>query len=52
MPGSPWPGLSKIADYAAAGVDELIVPDWTLGPPAQSTDVCDQLITEIAPPFR
>jgi F420-dependent oxidoreductase-like protein len=42
----------QIGDYAAAGVDELIVPDWTLGPPARSTDVCDQLITEIAAPFR
>ena len=42
----------QVAAYAAPGVDELIIPDWTLGPPARSKDVCDQIITEIAAPFR
>jgi alkanesulfonate monooxygenase SsuD/methylene tetrahydromethanopterin reductase-like flavin-dependent oxidoreductase (luciferase family) len=42
----------QVAAYAAAGVDELIIPDWTMGPPSRSKDVCDHFITEIAPSFR
>ena len=36
-----------------AGVDELIIPDFTLGSNAfQRTEQMDRFITEIAPEFR
>jgi hypothetical protein len=41
-----------VAAYAEAGVDELIVPDRTLGTGSQRLDAMDLLIEQIAPPFR
>lgn len=41
-----------VAAYAAAGVDELIVPDFTLGQGQQKLDILDQFITEVAPVGR
>ena len=39
--------------YVDAGVDELIIPDFTLGSNAfQRTEQMDRFITEIAPEFR
>jgi len=37
-----------VADYARIGVDELIVPDFTLGDMAQKTATLDRFITEVA----
>ena len=41
-----------VAAYADAGVDELIVPDFTLGSPERKRDAYDQFIEEVAAPFR
>ncbi len=43
-----------VAAYAAAGVNELIVPDWTMGPgdTSQKREILDRLIAEVAPVVR
>ena len=38
--------------YREAGVDELIVPDFTLGPRAQKLATLDRFIREVAAPLR
>ncbi len=50
--GTPAEILDQVGDYADAGVDELIVPDWTMGSMTRRADTCDRLINEIAPSFR
>jgi len=45
--------LQTIRDYIDAGVDELILPDFTLGQNAfERTERMDQFINDIAPEFR
>lgn len=44
--------VDQIGGWAAAGLDELIVPSFTLGGPTQAAEVMDQLIEEVAPAFR
>jgi len=39
---------AQVAEYARIGVDELIVPDFTLGDMAQKTATLDRFITEVA----
>ena len=39
-----------IGAYNEAGVDELIVPDWTMGP--DKLEILDKLINEVAPVAR
>ena len=41
-----------VAAYAAAGLDELIVPDFTLGSGARKLEALDRFIDEVAPAFR
>ena len=41
-----------VAAYAEAGLDELIVPDFTLGSGAQKRDALDRFVDEVAPAFR
>lgn len=41
-----------VRDYDEAGVDELIIPDGTLGRGEQRTAVLDRFIKEVAAPFR
>ncbi len=41
-----------VAAYAEAGLDELIVPDFTLGSGAQKTEALDRFLDEVAPAFR
>lgn len=41
-----------VCAYKAAGVDELIVPDFTLGPRERKLATLDQFIQEIAPAAR
>ncbi len=50
--GIPAEVLDQVGDYATAGVDELIVPDWTLGSLNRTKGTCDQFITEVASSFR
>ncbi len=44
--------VEAIAGWAEQGLDELIVPGFTLGTGSQLADALDQLITEVAPAFR
>ena len=37
-----------VAEYEAIGVDELIVPDFTLGDPVQKIATLDRFITDVA----
>jgi alkanesulfonate monooxygenase SsuD/methylene tetrahydromethanopterin reductase-like flavin-dependent oxidoreductase (luciferase family) len=41
-----------VQDYAGAGVDELIIPDFGLGRGERKRAVLDRFITEVAPAFR
>ncbi len=41
-----------VAAYAAAGLTELIVPDFTLGSGARKLEALDRFIDEVAPAFR
>src|SRR4051794_31854064 len=41
-----------VGAYAEAGVDELIVPDFTLGPPERKRDTYDRFMAEIGSGFR
>jgi F420-dependent oxidoreductase-like protein len=41
-----------VAAYRDAGVDELIIPDFTLGTGAQRTDTLDRFMTEVAVNFE
>lgn len=40
--------LDMVGEYVAAGVDELIVPDFTLGDRAQALEAIDQFAREVA----
>ena len=46
--GTPAEVKEIVADYEAAGVDELIVPDFTLGPKAQKLATLDTFIKDVA----
>jgi F420-dependent oxidoreductase-like protein len=46
--GSPAEVRATVEEYRAAGVDELIVPDWTLGPMEQKLATLDRFIREVA----
>jgi len=44
--------VDTVGRYAEAGVDELIVPDFTLGTGAQRADALDTIVEQVAPAFR
>ena len=46
--GTPEEVRDIVAEYEKIGVDELIVPDFTLGTGAGKLEILDQFITEIA----
>lgn len=50
--GTPAEVTEIIGRYAAAGADELIVPDFTLGSAARKKDTCDLFVEEVATAFR
>ena len=50
--GSVDQAQETIGRYVEAGVDEFIVPDFTLGPLAQRKETMDAFIDEVAAPFR
>jgi F420-dependent oxidoreductase-like protein len=50
--GTPARIAETVAAWRDAGVDEVIVPDFTLGSGARRVDAMDALIEEVAPPFR
>jgi len=50
--GTPEQLVEVVAAYAAAGLDELIVPTSTLGTGAEVLDAMDLLSTRVFAPFR
>ncbi len=42
----------QMAAYVEAGVDEFIVPDFTLGEGAKKDETLDRFLAEVAAPFR
>jgi alkanesulfonate monooxygenase SsuD/methylene tetrahydromethanopterin reductase-like flavin-dependent oxidoreductase (luciferase family) len=50
--GTPAEVADIVAQYREAGADELIVPDFTLGPMARKQDTCDLFMQEVAPAFH
>jgi F420-dependent oxidoreductase-like protein len=50
--GTPAQIAETVAAWRNAGVDEVIVPDFTLGSGARRVDAMDALIEELAPTFR
>jgi hypothetical protein len=52
MAGTPEHLRDVVAAYAEAGLDELIVPDFTLGSGSQKLEALDRFIDEVAPAFR
>jgi F420-dependent oxidoreductase-like protein len=50
--GTPAEVTDIVRQYAEAGADELIVPDFTLGSGAQKKETCDLFIDQVAAGFR
>lgn len=50
--GTPTQLAEAVAAYAEAGVDELIVPDFTLGEIGTRLRIYDRFLTEVAADFR
>ena len=50
--GTPAEVADIIAQYQVAGADELIIPDFTLGPMSRKKDTCDLFMQEVAPAFQ
>ena len=50
--GTPAEVQEIVGAYVEAGVDELIIPDFTLGDPQRRQDTLDLFLTEVAPAFR
>lgn len=44
--------VDTVGKWAEAGLDELIIPDFTLGSPERTRDALDQLMAEVVPAFR
>jgi alkanesulfonate monooxygenase SsuD/methylene tetrahydromethanopterin reductase-like flavin-dependent oxidoreductase (luciferase family) len=49
--GTPAQLQEVVAAYRDAGVDELVVPDWTL-PADRRLDTLERFLTDVAGPFR
>jgi hypothetical protein len=49
--GTPAEVADIVGAYADAGVDELIIPDFNLGPPSRRHDTMDLFINEVATRF-
>jgi len=50
--GTPAELTEQVAAYQAAGVDELIIPDWMMGPASRAVDTLDLFWNEVAVHFR
>ena len=50
--GTPAEVSDIIGQYRDSGADELIIPDFTMGPMSSRKDTCDLFMQEIAPHFR
>jgi len=50
--GTPNEVVDIIGQYAKAGADEFIVPDFTMGSMPRRKETCDLFIEQVAPAFR
>jgi len=50
--GTPSEVVDQVGAYQAVGVDELIVPDWTMGPAERTHETLELFWTEVASQFR
>ncbi len=50
--GTPAEVVEQVAAYQAAGVEELIIPDWTMGGTSRALDTLELFWTEVASHFR
>jgi F420-dependent oxidoreductase-like protein len=50
--GTPGEVAEIVGRYRDAGADEIIVPDFTLGPMGRKKDTCDLFMREVAAAFR
>jgi F420-dependent oxidoreductase-like protein len=50
--GTPAELVDQIGAYRDAGLDELIVPDWTMGPLTRRLDTLDRLVGEVFSQLR
>lgn len=50
--GTPPEMVEQVAAYDAVGVDELIIPDWMMGPASRTVDTLDLFWNEVAVHFR
>ena len=50
--GTPDEVVQIVAGYRDVGVDELIVPDWTMGPVSRTKDTYDLFIERVASAVR
>jgi F420-dependent oxidoreductase-like protein len=50
--GTPAEVIDIVGAYRDAGCDELIIPDFTLGPMERRKETCDLFIGEVAAHFR
>jgi F420-dependent oxidoreductase-like protein len=50
--GTPSEVTDIIGAYKNAGADEIIIPDFTLGPMQRRKDTCDLFINEVAANFK
>jgi F420-dependent oxidoreductase-like protein len=50
--GTPDEVVEIVAGYRDVGVDELIVPDWNMGPVQRTNDTYDLFIERVAPALR
>ncbi|HET6810669.1 MAG TPA: TIGR03560 family F420-dependent LLM class oxidoreductase [Acidimicrobiales bacterium] len=49
--GTPSEVVDQVGAYQSVGVDELIVPDWTMGPVERTLDTLEMFRTEVAAHF-
>jgi len=50
--GTPAEVTEIIGQYKEAGADEIIIPDFTMGPMQRRKDTCDLLMNEVAVNFK
>ncbi len=50
--GTPAQLQEQMAAYVEAGVDEVIIPDFTLGGGSRQDELLDRFLAEVAAPFR
>ncbi len=50
--GTPGQLQDQLGEFAELGVDEVIIPDFNLGDPAQYHETLDRFLEEVAAPFR